>query len=133
MMRSWLALLCVTLVFLEVGVGVSATQAVLGQTPPPKAMQTGVVGHWLGALKVPGALAQLTAVLGGVNSNIIEIAHERAFDASSARATVIEFILQLCGEEQDVEVRRVLADAGYLARMSAIREAGGKGAPSEPA
>lgn len=56
-MRSWLALLGVTVVSLEAGV--SPTQAMAGQLPQPEPTQSGVVGHWLGALEVPGARLRL--------------------------------------------------------------------------
>ena len=62
---------------------------------------------------VPGSLAALTALLGELDSNIVDIVHHRAFRASSARATLVECALQMRGEEQAEEVVKSLAAAGY--------------------
>ena len=62
---------------------------------------------------VPGSLAALTALLGELDSNIVDIVHQRAFRASSARATLVECALQMRGEEQAEEVVKSLAAAGY--------------------
>ena len=86
-------------------------------------LQRGLVrSHRLARLVVeipdlPGALAELTAVLGQVDSNIVEIVHQRAFGASSVRATVVEVVLQMRGEEQGNQVIEALAAAGYVARV----------------
>lgn len=63
----------------------------------------------------PGALAELTQVLGELQSNILDITHQRAFQASSARATVVEVVLQLRGQEQEKELRAALANRGFEA------------------
>ena len=65
---------------------------------------------------VPGALAELTRMLGELDSNIVDIVHQRAFGASSARATLVELVLEMRGEEQVDEVLTSLAKAGYDAR-----------------
>ncbi len=65
----------------------------------------------------PGALASLTEIVGGLNSNIREIEHNRAFAGSSVRATVVELELEMRGEEQQDNVVRALADAGYLVKV----------------
>lgn len=62
----------------------------------------------------PGALAALTAIVGEMDSNILDIDHQRAFGGSSVRATVVELVLQMRGEEQHENVARALADAGYV-------------------
>ncbi len=86
-------------------------------------LQRGLVrSHRLARLVVeipdlPGALAELTAVLGQVDSNIVEIVHQRAFSASSVRATVVEVVLQMRGEEQGNQVIAALQSAGYAARV----------------
>jgi len=66
---------------------------------------------------LPGALAGLTGVLGELDSNIVDIVHQRAFRASSARATVVELVLQMRGEEQVEEVVRSLREHGYEATV----------------
>ncbi len=67
---------------------------------------------------VPGALAQLTGILGDLDSNIVDVVHQRAFGTSSVRATRIEFVLQMRGEEQAGVVIRTLKEAGYDAQLA---------------
>jgi len=64
---------------------------------------------------VPGSLAQLTSVLGELESNIVEISHQRAFGGSTVRATLVELVLQMRGEEQQDRVCTALAEQGYEA------------------
>ncbi|MCE2460857.1 MAG: threonine ammonia-lyase [Pseudomonadales bacterium] len=67
---------------------------------------------------VPGTLAQLTGILGDLDSNIVDVVHQRAFGASSVRATRIEFVLQMRGEEQVEVVIKTLKEAGYDAQLA---------------
>ena len=67
---------------------------------------------------VPGSLAAVTAILGEHDSNIVDIVHQRAFRASSARATVVELVLQMRGEEQVEEVIEALRQRGYDVRQA---------------
>ena len=67
---------------------------------------------------VPGSLAAVTAILGEHDSNIVDIVHQRAFRASSARATVVELVLQMRGEEQVDEVIEALVQRGYDVRQA---------------
>ena len=62
---------------------------------------------------VPGALGELTRLLGEFDSNIIDIAQERTFGGSSVRATLVELSLQMRGEEQVDEVLAGLRSRGY--------------------
>jgi threonine dehydratase len=66
---------------------------------------------------VPGALADLTRVLGEHDSNIMEIDHQRAFGGSSVRTTIVELELQMRGEEQADQLIAALATAGYEASL----------------
>ena len=66
---------------------------------------------------LPGALGELTSALGRLDSNIIEIVHQRAFGASSVRATVVELVLQMRGEEQSGQVLDALRAQGYSAQL----------------
>ncbi len=92
-------------------------------------LQRGLVrSHRLARLDVeipdmPGALAQLTAVIGELDSNIVDIVHQRTFGASSVRATMVELVLQLRGEEQVEQVLAALGERGYQAvfRSEAVR------------
>lgn len=64
----------------------------------------------------PGALGELTRRLGDLDSNIVDIVHQRAFGVSTVRATVVELVLQMRGEEQVEAVVGSLRDAGYDVR-----------------
>ena len=64
----------------------------------------------------PGALGELTRRLGDLDSNIVDIVHQRAFGVSTVRATVVELVLQMRGEEQVEAVVGSLREAGYDVR-----------------
>ncbi len=66
---------------------------------------------------VPGALGKLTQLLGELDSNIIDIAHQRAFSGSSVRAVVVDLTLQMRGEEQEDQVLHALKAQGLDARV----------------
>ena len=66
---------------------------------------------------LPGSLAGITRILSERDSNIVDIVHQRAFGVSTVRATLIEFVLQMRGEEQVDEVLSSLRAAGYDARV----------------
>ena len=66
---------------------------------------------------MPGALAELTQVLGELDSNIMDITHQRAFGGSSVRATRVDLVLQMRGEEQIERVITALTEEGYDARL----------------
>ena len=66
---------------------------------------------------LPGALGELTQLLGELDSNIVDIVHQRAFGTSSVRATVVELVLQMRGEEQVDAVVGSLREAGYDVRL----------------
>lgn len=67
---------------------------------------------------VPGALADITRLLGELDSNIIDISHQRAFGGSSVRAAVVELVLQMRGEEQAEHVVRALKEHGFDAELA---------------
>jgi threonine dehydratase len=67
---------------------------------------------------VPGALSDLTEIIGELDSNIIDIQHQRAFGSSSVRATMVELVLQMRGEEQVEQVLASLRKAGYDAVLT---------------
>jgi threonine dehydratase len=66
---------------------------------------------------IPGALGQVTQLIGELHSNIMEISHQRAFDASSARTAIVNMVLQLRGEEEAEQVLEALSDRGFDARL----------------
>ena len=65
---------------------------------------------------VPGALGKVTQLIGELDSNIVEIAHQRAFGGSSARSAIVEMVLQLRGEEGDEHVLDALRARGFDAQ-----------------
>jgi threonine dehydratase len=67
---------------------------------------------------LPGALSELTRHVSDLDSNIVEIDHQRAFGGSSVRSTVVELSLQMRGEEQVDEVISGLRDYGYEVQLS---------------
>ncbi|MEE4382165.1 MAG: threonine ammonia-lyase [Pseudomonadales bacterium] len=66
---------------------------------------------------VPGALGEICRLLGELDSNILDLQHQRAFAGSSVRATGVVFTLQLRGEEQIENVLEVLSGQGYAAHL----------------
>jgi threonine dehydratase len=67
---------------------------------------------------MPGSLGEVTQLLAALNSNIIDIEHQRVFGGSSARAVVVEFTLQLRGEEQADQVLAALRARGLDAVLA---------------
>lgn len=65
---------------------------------------------------VPGALGDLTHLLGEYDSNIMDIFQERTFGSSSVRATLVELTVQMRGEEQVEELIAGLGVRGYEVR-----------------
>jgi threonine dehydratase len=66
---------------------------------------------------VPGALADITRLLGEWDSNIIDISHQRTFGGSTVRAAVVELVLQMRGEEQAEQVVRALNEQGFEVKL----------------
>ena len=62
---------------------------------------------------MPGALGELTRLLGEFDSNIIDILQERTFGGSSVRATLVNLSLQMRGEEQIDPLLAGLRAQGY--------------------
>jgi threonine dehydratase len=65
---------------------------------------------------LPGALSELTQRVGELDSNIMDIVHQRTFGGSSVRSTMVELSLQMRGEEQIDQVVDGLRGAGYEVR-----------------
>ena len=63
----------------------------------------------------PGAMSAITAIVAEHESNIVDIQHQRAFSASSARATVAELVVQTRGSEQEQKLIQALEAAGFPA------------------
>ena len=86
-------------------------------------LQRGMVrSHRLVRLRVevpdiPGALGQVAQLIGELDSNIMEISHQRAFGGSSARSAIVDMVLQLRGEEGADQVLSTLRERGFDARL----------------
>jgi threonine dehydratase len=76
-----------------------------------------LVRVWVEVPDIPGALGQVTQLIGELHSNIVEITHQRAFGSSSARAAIVEMVLQLRGEEQADQVIDALEALGLDAHL----------------
>lgn len=61
----------------------------------------------------PGALSEITHILGQSNANIIEIRHQRAFTNLSLKTAEVEFVLQTLGKNHIREIEKTLTKYGY--------------------
>jgi threonine dehydratase len=62
---------------------------------------------------MPGALAEVTQLLGNTEANIVEIRHQRAFTNLSLSLAEVEFVLHTRGLEHVHQIRETLARAQY--------------------
>lgn len=69
---------------------------------------------------VPGALSEITRLLGDINANIIEIQHQRAFTNLSLRLVEVEFVLQTLGRSHITEILNALSQANYKAVLAGV-------------
>lgn len=67
---------------------------------------------------VPGALGKVTQLIGELDSNIVEIGHQRVFGGSSARSAIVDMVLQLRGEEGAEQVLDALRQRGFDAQLT---------------
>jgi len=67
----------------------------------------------VGIPDVPGALTEVTRLLGTVNANIIEISHQRAFTHLSLRLAEVEFVLQTLGRDHMRQILDIFTNAKY--------------------
>lgn len=65
----------------------------------------------------PGALAQVTARLAELNSNIEEVHHQRAFTHLPVQSAEVEFVLQTRSHEHVAEILEALKAAGFAVRL----------------
>ena len=61
----------------------------------------------------PGALAKLTAVVGAVGGNIIEVLHQRLFASVPVRFTEVELAVETMDPEHGERVLAALRETGY--------------------
>ena len=67
----------------------------------------------IGIPDVPGALSEVTKLLGANNANIVEIRHQRAFTSLSLRLAEVQFVVQTQGREHVKKIETILKDAKY--------------------
>jgi threonine dehydratase len=67
----------------------------------------------VGLSDVPGALSDITRILGEKNANIIEIRHQRAFTHLSIKSAEVEFVLQTLGRDHLLQIIDALTRAKY--------------------
>lgn len=65
---------------------------------------------------IPGALSALTKILSEMDSNIIEITHQRTFGQSTHGSTVVELILQVRGRDELDKLLEKLNENHYQAK-----------------
>ncbi len=63
----------------------------------------------------PGALAEITRIIGETNSNIIEVSHQRAFTDLTVQSAEVEFVLQTRGIDHVRQIVDALSTAGHKA------------------
>ena len=67
----------------------------------------------IGIPDVPGALSEVTKLLGSNNANIVDIHHQRAFTSLSLRLAEVQFVVQTQGREHVKQIEAILKDAQY--------------------
>ena len=72
----------------------------------------------VGIPDVPGALAEVTQILGRLNANIMEIRHQRAFTNLSLKLAEVEFVLVTLGNKHIREILETLRRSGYKATLN---------------
>ena len=64
---------------------------------------------------LPGALSEVTEVIGNTNANIQEVQHQRAFTNLPLQTTEVDFVLRTRDQRHVAEVLQALRTAGYPA------------------
>jgi len=66
---------------------------------------------------LPGALAQVTALISQSGANIEEVHHQRAFTHLPVLSAEVEFVLQTRGPQHLAEIMGALEHAGFKAEV----------------
>ncbi|HWI60138.1 MAG TPA: pyridoxal-phosphate dependent enzyme, partial [Bacillota bacterium] len=66
---------------------------------------------------VPGELARISGLIGGVGGNIMEVHHQRAFSAQPLQTALVDFTLQTRGREHLDQILGVIKTAGLRASL----------------
>jgi threonine dehydratase len=75
----------------------------------------------VGIPDVPGILAQICEIIGKLNGNIIEITHQRLFNAASPKNTDLDLLIEIRNEDHAHLILSKLQDHGFPTRW--IRDA----------
>jgi threonine dehydratase len=67
---------------------------------------------------VPGALADVTRLIGETEANIVQVNHQRTFTHLPLQLAEVEFVLETRGHDHVQEVANALTDAGYRIWLS---------------
>ena len=65
----------------------------------------------------PGMLSKMSAVIGGLGGNIIDVVHNRLALDVPAKGAEFDIMVETRGETHAAEIRRELEEAGYVLRM----------------
>ncbi|MBF0665837.1 MAG: threonine ammonia-lyase [Brevundimonas sp.] len=65
----------------------------------------------------PGMLAKMSAIIGGLGGNIIDVVHNRLALDVPAKGAEFDIMVETRGEAHATEIRRELEEAGYALRM----------------
>jgi threonine dehydratase len=74
---------------------------------------------------VPGALAQVTTIVGAAGANIVEVLHQRVFVDVSAKAASIELTIETIDHAHLHRVVAALEASGYPVRLDSANGRGG--------
>jgi threonine dehydratase len=66
---------------------------------------------------VAGSLARVTTMIGEAGGNIIEVQHQRVFDAASAKSAEVEFAVEARDREHMDSLLRTLQTKGVKAGL----------------
>ena len=65
----------------------------------------------------PGALAQMSGLLGQAGANVVDVIHQRAFARLSVKQTDVDFTIETRNSQHAAEIRDALAAEGFAVRM----------------
>ena len=65
----------------------------------------------------PGMLSKMSAVIGGLGGNIIDVVHNRLALDVPAKGAEFDIMVETRGEAHVIEIRHALEEAGYELRM----------------
>jgi threonine dehydratase len=65
----------------------------------------------------PGMLAKMSAVIGGLGGNIIDVVHNRLALDVPAKGAEFDIMVETRGEAHANDIRQALEEAGYALRM----------------